>query len=76
MQLRFASFAVTSLRRDLHPQECAYAGQAAEERQPVQRNSSTDSRVIPTYSRSNSRSSPSYRVCVARGPPHSGSRSF
>jgi hypothetical protein len=25
-QLRFASFAVTSLRRDLHPQECAHAG--------------------------------------------------
>ena len=26
MQLRFASLAVTSLRRDLHPQECAHAG--------------------------------------------------
>ena len=26
MQLRFTSFAVISLRRDLHPQECAHAG--------------------------------------------------
>ena len=26
MQLRFASFAVINLRRDLHPQECAHAG--------------------------------------------------
>ncbi|KQV56469.1 hypothetical protein ASC95_28970 [Pelomonas sp. Root1217] len=26
MQLRFASFVVTNLRRDLHPQECAHAG--------------------------------------------------
>ena len=26
MQLRFASFAVIKLRRDLHPQECAHAG--------------------------------------------------
>jgi hypothetical protein len=26
MQLRFASFAVTCLRRDLHPQERAHAG--------------------------------------------------
>ncbi len=26
MQLRFASFAVINLRRDLHPQECARAG--------------------------------------------------
>lgn len=26
MQLRFTSFAVTSLWRDLHPQECAHAG--------------------------------------------------
>lgn len=26
MQLRFASLAVISLRRDLHPQECARAG--------------------------------------------------
>ena len=26
MQLRFSSFAVISLRRDFHPQECAHAG--------------------------------------------------
>jgi hypothetical protein len=26
MQLRFASFVVTNLRWDLHPQECAHAG--------------------------------------------------
>ena len=26
MQLRFASFAVINLRRDLHPQACARAG--------------------------------------------------
>ncbi|MEO8135254.1 MAG: hypothetical protein ABI831_14880, partial [Betaproteobacteria bacterium] len=26
MQLRFASFAVISLRWDFHPQECAHAG--------------------------------------------------
>ena len=26
VQLRFASFAVTNLRRDFHPQECAHAG--------------------------------------------------
>jgi hypothetical protein len=26
MQLRFASFVVTYLRRDFHPQECAHAG--------------------------------------------------
>ena len=29
MQLRFASFAVINLRRDLHPQECARAGRTA-----------------------------------------------
>jgi hypothetical protein len=26
MQLRFASFVVINLRRDLHPQVCAHAG--------------------------------------------------
>ena len=26
MQLRFTSFAVVSLRRDFHPQDCAHAG--------------------------------------------------
>jgi hypothetical protein len=26
MQLRFTSFAVINLRRDLHPRECARAG--------------------------------------------------
>jgi hypothetical protein len=26
MQLRFTSFVVINLRRDLHPQECAHAG--------------------------------------------------
>ena len=30
MQLRFASFAVINLRRDLHPQECAHAGRTNE----------------------------------------------
>jgi len=29
MQLRFASFAVINLRRDLHPQECARAGRTS-----------------------------------------------
>ena len=28
-QLRFASFAVINLRRDLHPQECAHAGRTS-----------------------------------------------
>ena len=31
MQLRFASFAVINLRRDLHPQECAHAGSTSEQ---------------------------------------------
>ena len=30
-QLRFTSFAVINLRRDLHPQECAHAGRTREE---------------------------------------------
>jgi hypothetical protein len=30
MQLRFASFVVINLRRDLHPQECAHAGRTIE----------------------------------------------
>ncbi|MBR8165960.1 hypothetical protein KDW98_33110, partial [Burkholderia vietnamiensis] len=30
MQLRFTSFAVISLWRDLHPQECAHAGRTKE----------------------------------------------
>jgi len=30
MQLRFTSFAVINLRRDLHPQECAHAGRTWE----------------------------------------------
>jgi len=29
-QLRFTSFAVINLRRDLHPQECARAGRTSE----------------------------------------------
>jgi len=29
MQLRFASFAVINLRRDLHPQECPHAGRTS-----------------------------------------------
>jgi hypothetical protein len=32
MQLRFASFAVINLRRDLHPQECAHAGRTNKKR--------------------------------------------
>ena len=28
-QLRFTSFAVINLRRDLHPQECAHAGRTS-----------------------------------------------
>ena len=37
MQLRFASFAVINLRRDLHPQECARAGRTMnEEHEPLQ----------------------------------------
>ena len=32
MQLRFASFAVINLRRDLHPQECARAGRTRKKR--------------------------------------------
>ena len=34
MQLRFASFAVINLRRDLHPQECAHAGRTSEKPPP------------------------------------------
>ena len=34
MQLRFASFAVINLRRDLHPQECAHAGRTGGGRVP------------------------------------------
>ncbi|WP_218194564.1 hypothetical protein, partial [Pseudomonas sp. ACN8] len=30
MQLRFTSFAVASLRRDFHPQDCAHAGRTCE----------------------------------------------
>jgi hypothetical protein len=33
MQLRFTSFAVTSLWRDLHPQECAHAGRTKQKAQ-------------------------------------------
>ena len=29
MQLRFTSFVVINLRRDLHPQECAHAGRTS-----------------------------------------------
>ena len=32
MQLRFTSFAVINLRRDLHPQECARAGRTTKTR--------------------------------------------
>ena len=32
MQLRFTSFAVINLRRDLHPQECAHAGRTMKNR--------------------------------------------
>jgi hypothetical protein len=32
MQLRFTSFAVINLRRDLHPQECAHAGRTKQRR--------------------------------------------
>ena len=35
MRLRFTSFAVTSLWRDLHPQECAHAGRT-KQNPPVQ----------------------------------------
>ena len=35
-QLRFASFAVIILRRDLHPQECAHAGRTS--KRPVPKN--------------------------------------
>ena len=34
MQLRFASFAVINLRRDLHPQERAHAGRTAKKTTP------------------------------------------
>jgi len=34
MQLRFASFAVINLRRDLHLRECARAGRAIKKRAP------------------------------------------
>ncbi|KWK71947.1 hypothetical protein WM16_19500 [Burkholderia ubonensis] len=36
MQLRFTSFAVTSLWRDLHPQECAHAGRTGKTPHPLQ----------------------------------------
>ncbi len=32
IQLRFASFAMVSVRRDLHPQECAHAGRIRKRR--------------------------------------------
>jgi hypothetical protein len=32
MQLRFTSFVVINLRRDLHPQECAHAGRTKAKR--------------------------------------------
>ena len=35
VQLRFASFAVINLRRDLHPQECAHAGRTKEKARHV-----------------------------------------
>jgi hypothetical protein len=35
MQLRFASFVVINLRRDLHPQECAHAGHTKEKGKPA-----------------------------------------
>ncbi len=35
MQLRFASFAVINLRRDLHPRECALAGRAQKGRREI-----------------------------------------
>ncbi|MBK8865203.1 MAG: SAM-dependent DNA methyltransferase [Betaproteobacteria bacterium] len=35
MQLRFASFAVINLRRDLHPQECAHKKKATRVGRPV-----------------------------------------
>ena len=34
VQLRFASFAVTRLRRDFHPQECAHAGRTKKKDRP------------------------------------------
>jgi len=33
--LRFTSFAVINLRRDLHPQECAHAGRTRKKGQSV-----------------------------------------
>ncbi|WP_223542895.1 hypothetical protein, partial [Pseudomonas sp. GL-B-12] len=36
MQLRFTSFAVVSLRRDFHPQDCAHAGRTKKRRLLVQ----------------------------------------
>jgi hypothetical protein len=35
MQLRFTSFVVINLRRDLHPQVCAHAGRTKAKRQPI-----------------------------------------
>ncbi|MDD2947319.1 MAG: hypothetical protein PHD68_06600, partial [Rugosibacter sp.] len=34
-QLRFTSFVVINLRRDLHPQECAHAGRTIEKNSTV-----------------------------------------
>ena len=34
MQLRFASFVVINLRRDLHPQVCAHAGRTIKKGNP------------------------------------------
>src|SRR5690606_1783059 len=35
VQLRFTSFAVINLWRDLHPQECAHAGRTKKSRHPL-----------------------------------------
>lgn len=49
MQLRFTSFAVTSLWRDLHPQECAHAGRTEQSPRAAHRRAGADSsrRFIP-----------------------------
>jgi hypothetical protein len=49
MQLRFTSFAVINLRRDLHPQECAHAGRTSGRRRGCPRRPPTAPDVRITY---------------------------
>jgi hypothetical protein len=49
MQLRFASFVVTNLRRDLHPQECAHAGRTKKSPRPHAVGGFSDNSLTMSY---------------------------